>query len=122
MLSKSDLDAIRAIVREEIQLALRQPSAQRDREEHEVPSGLDPGEDDDLRAFARASVARMRGEPGAEERELLAEARYRAFHDASWQERARRRRPIGARSEGAVTVEEMVETLRHWRARRRRRE
>ena len=87
MLTKQDLESIRAVVREEIERALRTVSVQQD------PSEQERREDDWITEYAAATLATMRDEPGSEERMFAAEltkVRHEIEHAADAKTRRRR--------------------------------
>jgi hypothetical protein len=130
MLTREDLEAIRAIVREELARALTTPEDRRRAEEQRrwgdgfrklaemAPKKPHPDSSEGaLRELARADVARMRREPGADERHLLAVAAYRVRFDESHQKRARR--TLGKAPDAALTDEDMMSAMKLWASRRK---
>lgn len=113
-LSRADLEAIRAVVRDELQRANPALTPRQDLERE-----ADPAEEDSLLAeWARAAADRLRGRPGAAERALAAEARYRIQENgwyASYARKLSRKAP-----DATITVDEMVRAMETRRRRRRK--
>lgn len=110
-LSTRDLEQIRRIVREEVARALGPPTS------HSAPSAVPDSDleepDPEHRAiaeFARWTVRAARGEPGAAEQEMRAEALYRGRYDASWRRRARRK--LGMTGDEPLELDDALRALR----------
>lgn len=112
-LSPADLDAIRAIVRDELRRAhggtLPAP---------EVPERDDVDPYGCIAELARAHAAQMRDRPGAEEMCIRAEARYRLYHFDDWVDRARRW--LRKERDAAVSEAEMERYVRAWNVTKKR--
>lgn len=121
-LTRADLEAIRTIVREEVERVIRgglnSPAPPADGKTDGLEEDALP-HSELLREWARASARRMRNtNPTTERDELLAEARYRLAVDASYEARARRL--FRKKPDESVTVEDVAEMLRRRRLTRQK--
>ena len=125
MLSRSDLEAIRVIVREEVVRALRAGAVElprsveaetfEDREPENAGDGLSSEHREAIRESARTTLAFLTGTCSAKERDL-AEARYRLGFDDSWRKRARK--TLSLRDDAPLTLDDMVRAMRFWEEKR----
>jgi hypothetical protein len=112
-LTARDLVKIRRIVREELERSFGHSPVRAIAR----PSALTDSDDDEsepqhraLANFARWSARADRGEAGAADEALRAEAVYRGQHDAGWRRRARRK--LGMTSDEPLEVDDALRALR----------
>jgi hypothetical protein len=116
VLTRADLEAIRRIVREELDRALGRRERNADQPPRAAASDDEPSDEHaaDMREMVAADLAALRGEPGAKQRERVARARYRLRWDELWCARAKR--TLSMPEDARLSVEDMLRAMRLWDA------